>query len=39
MSVREEFDEWAAEGREQGMEDRHWHTARPEERRVGKECS
>ncbi|AEN06569.1 class I SAM-dependent methyltransferase [Halolamina sp.] len=29
MSVREEFDEWAAEGREQGMEDRHWHTARP----------
>jgi ubiquinone/menaquinone biosynthesis C-methylase UbiE len=29
MSVREEFDTWAAEGREQGMEDRHWHTARP----------
>jgi len=29
MSVREEFDEWAAEGRERGMEDRHWHTARP----------
>ena len=29
MSVREEFDEWAAEGREQGMEERHWHTARP----------
>ncbi len=29
MSVREEFDAWAAEGRERGMEDRHWHTARP----------
>ncbi|GAB7014419.1 class I SAM-dependent methyltransferase [Halolamina salina] len=29
MSVREEFDTWAAEGREQGMEERHWHTARP----------
>ncbi|MFW5934531.1 MAG: class I SAM-dependent methyltransferase [Halolamina sp.] len=29
MSVREEFDAWAAEGREQGMEERHWHTARP----------
>lgn len=29
MSVREEFDEWAADGKERGMEDRHWHTARP----------
>ncbi|MFB6219928.1 MAG: class I SAM-dependent methyltransferase [Halolamina sp.] len=29
MSVREEFDAWAAEGRERGMEERHWHTARP----------
>jgi ubiquinone/menaquinone biosynthesis C-methylase UbiE len=28
MSVREEFDEWAAEGRDRGMEERHWHTAR-----------
>lgn len=28
MSVREEFDSWAAEGRERGMEDRHWHTAK-----------
>ncbi|WP_440006941.1 class I SAM-dependent methyltransferase [Halomicrococcus sp. SG-WS-1] len=28
MSVREEFDEWAAEGRDRGMEDRHWHTAK-----------
>ena len=27
MSVREEFDAWAAEGRDRGMEDRHWHTA------------
>ena len=29
MSVREEFDAWAAAGREQGMEERHWHTAGP----------
>ena len=29
MSVREEFDAWAADGRDRGMEDRHWHTARP----------
>ncbi len=28
MSVREEFDDWAAEGRDRGMEDRHWHTAK-----------
>jgi SAM-dependent methyltransferase len=28
MSVREEFDEWAAEGRDRGMEDRHWNTAK-----------
>jgi len=28
MSVREEFDAWAADGRDKGMEDRHWHTAR-----------
>jgi arsenite methyltransferase len=28
MSVREEFDEWAAEGKDRGMEDRHWHTAK-----------
>jgi len=28
MSVREEFDEWAAEGRDRGMEQRHWHTAK-----------
>ncbi|WP_435180847.1 class I SAM-dependent methyltransferase [Halorussus sp. AFM4] len=28
MSVREEFDEWAADGRDRGMEDRHWHTAK-----------
>ena len=28
MSVREEFDSWAAEGRDKGMEDRHWHTAK-----------
>ncbi|MFB6109792.1 MAG: class I SAM-dependent methyltransferase [Halodesulfurarchaeum sp.] len=28
MSVREKFDAWAAEGRERGMEERHWHTAK-----------
>jgi SAM-dependent methyltransferase len=28
MSVREEFDQWAAEGRDRGMEQRHWHTAK-----------
>ena len=28
MSVREEFDDWAADGRDRGMEERHWHTAK-----------
>ena len=28
MSVRAEFDEWAAAGKDRGMEDRHWHTAK-----------
>jgi ubiquinone/menaquinone biosynthesis C-methylase UbiE len=28
MSVRKEFDTWAADGRDKGMEDRHWHTAK-----------
>jgi len=28
MNVREEFDGWAAAGRDKGMEDRHWHTAK-----------
>ena len=28
MSVREEFDQWANEGRDRGMEERHWHTAK-----------
>jgi ubiquinone/menaquinone biosynthesis C-methylase UbiE len=28
MSVREEFDAWAEDGRDRGMEDRHWHTAK-----------
>jgi ubiquinone/menaquinone biosynthesis C-methylase UbiE len=28
MSVREEFDEWAADGRDRGMEERHWQTAK-----------
>ncbi|WP_089788335.1 class I SAM-dependent methyltransferase [Natronobacterium haloterrestre] len=28
MSVREEFDAWATEGKDKGMEKRHWHTAK-----------
>jgi ubiquinone/menaquinone biosynthesis C-methylase UbiE len=28
MSVREEFDQWAREGKDRGMEERHWHTAK-----------
>ncbi|MFB6096949.1 MAG: class I SAM-dependent methyltransferase [Haloferacaceae archaeon] len=28
MSVSDEFDTWAAEGRDRGMEERHWHTAK-----------
>ena len=28
MSIRDEFDEWAADGRGTGMEDRHWATAK-----------
>jgi len=28
MRVAEEFDAWAADGRDKGMEQRHWHTAR-----------
>jgi ubiquinone/menaquinone biosynthesis C-methylase UbiE len=28
MSVREEFDDWAARGKDKGMEQRHWHTAK-----------
>ena len=28
MSVRDEFDAWAADGRDRGMEQRHWHTAK-----------
>ena len=28
MNVREEFDDWAREGRDKGMEERHWHTAK-----------
>ncbi|WP_313693097.1 class I SAM-dependent methyltransferase [Halorarum halobium] len=28
MSVRDEFDAWAADGRDRGMEERHWHTAK-----------
>jgi SAM-dependent methyltransferase len=28
MSVQAEFDAWAADGRDRGMEERHWHTAK-----------
>lgn len=28
MSAPEEFDRWAADGRDRGMEERHWHTAK-----------
>ena len=28
MSVQEEFDSWATSGKDRGMEDRHWHTAK-----------
>ncbi|MFB6137370.1 MAG: class I SAM-dependent methyltransferase [Halobacteriaceae archaeon] len=28
MRVGDAFDQWAAEGRDRGMESRHWHTAR-----------
>jgi len=28
MSVRAEFDQWAAAGKDRGMERRHWHTAK-----------
>jgi len=28
MSVRKEFDDWAAAGKDRGMEERHWHTAK-----------
>lgn len=28
MSVQAEFDRWASEGKDRGMEERHWHTAK-----------
>ncbi|WP_226022618.1 class I SAM-dependent methyltransferase [Halomicrobium salinisoli] len=28
MSVSDAFDEWARQGRDEGMEERHWHTAK-----------
>ena len=28
MSIQEEFDQWASSGRDRGMEDHHWHTAK-----------
>jgi len=28
MRIQEQFDQWAAEGRDRGMEDHHWHTAK-----------
>jgi ubiquinone/menaquinone biosynthesis C-methylase UbiE len=29
MSIQQEFDQWAREGKDRGMEERHWHTAGP----------
>jgi ubiquinone/menaquinone biosynthesis C-methylase UbiE len=28
MSIQQEFDQWADSGRDRGMEERHWHTAK-----------
>ncbi len=28
MSVQQEFDQWAKSGKDRGMEERHWHTAK-----------
>ena len=28
MSIQQEFDQWAQAGKDRGMEERHWHTAR-----------
>ncbi len=28
MSVQQEFDQWAKDGKDRGMEERHWHTAK-----------
>jgi ubiquinone/menaquinone biosynthesis C-methylase UbiE len=28
MSIQEKFDEWAASGKDRGMEEHHWHTAK-----------
>ncbi len=28
MRIQEQFDQWAAAGRDRGMEDHHWHTAK-----------
>jgi cyclopropane fatty-acyl-phospholipid synthase-like methyltransferase len=28
MRASDAFDEWAADGRDKGMEQRHWHTAK-----------
>lgn len=28
MSIQQEFDEWATAGKDRGMEQRHWHTAK-----------
>ncbi len=34
MGVAEEFDAWAADGRDKGMEEHHWHTAKHVLRRM-----
>ena len=38
MSVADEFDEWARAGKDRGMEERHWHTAKHALRRMPVEA-
>ena len=38
MSVADEFDEWARSGKDRGMEERHWHTAKHALRRMPVEA-
>ena len=38
MSVADEFDEWAHSGKDRGMEERHWHTAKHALRRLPVEA-
>ncbi len=38
MSIADEFDEWARRGKDRGMEERHWHTAKEALRRMPVEA-